>query len=420
MRIIIKTIAYLGIMIISIHSNAAVKLVKDGKEYLELKATETYVLSSNDTVIAASDFNIERIKKSSAEFVGSHVETKLVVSDSKIKKQTVDIVSIGYVEIVHVDNRKALNEKNEIVLTTYADVRVSKKSIQDGINKLKSSPEMRRKLKSLEEKNAALTKQLLEVSKSISSGESSRSDLIKQREEIIHSLQKAQSDAKFIFQEGAMFEMADLDNNELENDKHDLDTRLFESLARNTTIHIGKPRITKDEKYKSGNRYNVKVKVEWKLDYDNYLNVLKTHFGENSISLQRIFNAKGVKGVKVNLGSSFNQFHAEELFDYISNKCAVLVVDLGVNEIIKSPFTPAYLEKKAGAILIAYSSSDDFFLKVNSDMYGKGDDWNELNHVTINISEEDLKKVTNVEARIEIWDKESVPDYAKHLRLFRR
>lgn len=252
--------------------NADVHLVQDGKDYLELKATESYVLGGNDTAIAASDLNIERIKKSAAEFVGSHVETKLVVSGSKIKEQTVDIVSIGYVEILRVDNKKTLNNKGEIVLTTHADVRVSKKSIQDGINKLRSNPDMMRKLKSLEEKNAALTQQLLDVSKLISSGESSRSDLIKQREEIIRSLQKAQSDAKFIFQEGALFQIAALDNSELENDKQDLDERLFESLARNTSIHIGKPRITKDEQYKFGNRYNVKVKVKWKVDYEHYGN----------------------------------------------------------------------------------------------------------------------------------------------------
>ncbi|EJL6395577.1 hypothetical protein [Vibrio navarrensis] len=401
--------------------NADVHLVQDGKEYLELKAIESYVLGGNDTAIAASDLNIERIKKSAAEFVGSHVETKLVVSDSKIKEQTIDIVSIGYVEILRVDNKKTLNNKGEIVLTTHADVRVSKKSIQDGINKLRSNPEMMRRLKSLEEKNAALTQQLLDVSKLISSGESSRSDLIKQREEIIRSLQKAQSDAKFIFQEGALFQIAALDNSELENDKQDLDERLFESLARNTSIHIGKPRITKDEQYKFGNRYNVKVKVEWKVDYEHYSKVLKEHFGEDSVFLKGGgFNVEGIKGIRVKSGSSFDKFHAKELFYHLSNKCAVLVVDLGVSEVIKTPFTPERLEKKAGVIPIAYSSSDNFTLKVDSDMYGKGDDWNELNHVSINIAEEDLKKVTNVEARIEIWDKESVPDYAKHLRLFRR
>ncbi|KYN26274.1 hypothetical protein AUQ44_14355 [Vibrio cidicii] len=401
--------------------NAYVHLVQDGKEYLELKATESYVLGGNDTAIAASDLNIERIKKSAAEFVGSHVETKLVVSDSKIKEQTIDIVSIGYVEILRVDNKKTLNNKGEIVLTTHADVRVSKKSIQDGINKLRSNPEMMRRLKSLEEKNAALTQQLLDVSKLISGGESSRSDLIKQREEIIRSLQKAQSDAKFIFQEGALFQIAALDNRELENDKQDLDERLFESLARNTSIHIGKPRITKDENYKFGNRYNVKVKVKWKVDYEPYSKVLKEHFGEDYVFLKGGgFNVEGIKGIRVKSGSSFDKFHAKELFDHLSNKCAVLVVDLGVSEVIKTPFTPERLEKKAGVIPISYSSSDDFTLKVDSDMYGKGDDWNELNHVSINIAEEDLKKVTNVEARIEIWDKESVPDYAKHLGLFRR
>lgn len=401
--------------------NADVHLVQDGKEYLELKAIESYVLGGNDTVIAASDLNIERIKKSAAEFVGSHVETKLVVSDSKIKEQTVDIVSIGYVEILHVDNKKTLNDKGEIVLTTHADLRVSKKSIQDGINKLSSNPEMMRKLKSLEEKNAALTQQLLDVSKLISSGESSRSDLIKQREVIIRSLQKAQSDAKFIFQEGALFQIAALDNNELESDKQDLDERLFESLARNTVIHIGKPRITKDEKYEFGNRYNVKVKVEWKVDHEHYLKVLKELFGENStFSKYDILNGGGVRKIGVSSGSSFDKFHAKELFDHLSNKCAVLVVDLGVSELIKSPFRPAYLKRKAGVIPITFTSRDDFIINIDSDFYGKGDDWNELNHVSINIAEEDLKKVTNVEARIEIWDKESVPDYAEHLRLFRR
>lgn len=100
------------------------------------------------------------------------------------------------------------------------------------------------------------------------------------------------------------------------------------------------------------------------------------------------------------------------MFDHLSNKSAVLVVDLGVSELIKSPFRPAYLKRKAGVIPIAFSSSafttssDKFFINIDSDLYGKGDDWNELNHVSINIAEEDLKKVTNVEARIEIWDKE--------------
>ncbi len=220
-----KLILYI-IFLCSFSTHASVTVDKDTKNDIILNVSEVYVLGDNDTLTDAKAINIEQAKKSASDYAGTYVESELKLLDGKITKQQVRVLSAGFMEVVTRSDKREVNQSGSIQLTTEAKIKLSKQSIKDGIEKLKSDPERQEKVKSLSEDNKRLRNKLIELTRNINTGVS-RQDLMADREAILKELNHNRSSAKQVFEEGTLFQLAQLDDRDYSLAKDDINKKLI-------------------------------------------------------------------------------------------------------------------------------------------------------------------------------------------------
>ena len=71
---------------------------------------------------------LEQLKKEASDYAGQYVESELKVSDSKIVKQQIRILTAGYMEVLDVENVIKINKPGSIEVHGKAKIRVSKES----------------------------------------------------------------------------------------------------------------------------------------------------------------------------------------------------------------------------------------------------------------------------------------------------
>ncbi len=261
MKIQISKIGLLVGLVLSTSAWAKVTVIQDSDNEIRLKVTESYTLGGNDTLSNAENLVIEQAKRAATDYAGTYVESELNLSNNQITKQQVRVLSAGFMEVSRRDFNHSVNKSGNFVLHTEAEIKLSKKSITDGINKLKSDPERKAKINNLEKQNKHLRNELLQLSKKINSSNSSRTDLMAAREKVLAELDNNREAAKQVFEEGTLFQLAMLDNSDYELAKKDIDENVFGYFIHETKISMGKPRFVKN---KSGN-YDISIPVQWNL-----------------------------------------------------------------------------------------------------------------------------------------------------------
>ncbi|MEZ8577896.1 hypothetical protein AB6C82_24045 [Vibrio splendidus] len=244
----------------SISAQAAVSVITDNAKNITLKVTEAYTLGDNDTMTSAKDINLESAKKSASDYAGTYVESELQVSGSKITKQQIRVLTAGFLEVLKRSDKRSIDKSGNVILNTTANIKLSKESIKDGLAKLKSDPERKAKIKSLEADNERLRNELISLTKKINSGQS-RTDLMKAREIVLSDLNKNRQATKQVFEQGTLFQLATLGNDEYELAKKDIDENVFDEFKNNTVVKMGKPDFVKN----ANGSYNVLVPVDWNL-----------------------------------------------------------------------------------------------------------------------------------------------------------
>ncbi|CAH0543220.1 hypothetical protein [Vibrio marisflavi] len=331
MKIQISKIGLLVGLVLSTSAWAKVTVIQDSDNEIRLKVTESYTLGGNDTLSNAENLVIEQAKRAATDYAGTYVESELNLSNNQITKQQVRVLSAGFMEVSRRDFNHSVNKSGNFVLHTEAEIKLSKKSITDGINKLKSDPERKAKINNLEKQNKHLRNELLQLSKKINSSNSSRTDLMAAREKVLAELDNNREAAKQVFEEGTLFQLAMLDNSDYELAKKDIDENVFGYFIHETKISMGKPRFVKN---KSGN-YDISIPVQWNLRKSSAQKVLEKHFKitskfQNGHMGTYVPYAIGVSSYN-NRGDDAKKQYTENLFKYMKSKSLVIEVGSGSN-----------------------------------------------------------------------------------------
>jgi len=252
---LVKLNTLIALLLIVGSALASPKIIElnDSPTELTLEITEKYVFGDGDTLVDAKQINIEQVKKSAADYAGTYVEQELVVSDNKITKQQIRVLTAGFIEVVSRDDKRNVNNSGELCLITKAKIKLSKESIKDGLDKLKTDPARLNKISILEKDNGRLRKELYELTKKINSG-ASRTDLSERRKQVLSDLDKNSVAANIVFSQGSLFKMALLDIDEYEIAKADLDDNFFGGIKNETKVTLGQPKFVRMEngKYDCG------------------------------------------------------------------------------------------------------------------------------------------------------------------------
>lgn len=317
-------------MIVSIGANATVSVINDSAQQITLKVTESYTLGDNDTMTSAKGLTLEQAKKSAADYAGTYVESELKVTDAQITKQQVRVLTAGFMEVLNRSDKRAVDNNGNVILNTTANIRLSKESIKDGLAKLKSDPERKAKIQSLEETNQRLRNELVELTKKINAG-NSRTDLMKARETILADLDNNRQAAAQVFKEGTLFQLAELDNQDFELALQDIDENVFGYLKHETKVTVGKPKFTKN----NDGTYNIVVSVAW--------NAPKTPAEKVLSKYIKMANPRYVKNAHMgkqipyscsfatydNKGDKQQDQYTEKLVSYIRGKEVVIDISAG-------------------------------------------------------------------------------------------
>ncbi|CAH0543269.1 hypothetical protein [Vibrio marisflavi] len=379
-----KLILYI-IFLCSFSTHASVTVDKDTKNDIILNVSEVYVLGDNDTLTDAKAINIEQAKKSASDYAGTYVESELKLLDGKITKQQVRVLSAGFMEVVTRSDKREVNQSGSIQLTTEAKIKLSKQSIKDGIEKLKSDPERQEKVKSLSEDNKRLRNKLIELTRNINTGVS-RQDLMADREAILKELNHNRSSAKQVFEEGTLFQLAQLDDRDYSLAKDDINKNLFGYFQNEAKVLIGKPKFTKN----TDGTYDITVYVNWKLDGNQVKEVLNKYF-DLSIQYDVVYSVS----INQSLNRSPKKKHqySGKLLDYMKNKSVLLVVSAGNK---KSTLPLSGLNGFFGReyYVFQYESDDKNYRTATK---------SGVNPIIIRgVSPSSLKKMTKIEAKIVI------------------
>ncbi|MGR5178832.1 hypothetical protein [Vibrio mediterranei] len=300
------------------HAYADVKVLTDNREHIVLSVNEEYVLGDNDTLTSAKGIVLEQAKKSATDYAGTYVESTLVVDGDKITKEQVKVLSAGFLEVLDSDFRRGINQTGSIVLTGDSKIRLSKKAINDGLAKLKSDPERLAKIEQLKTRNAKLQAQLVELTKKINSSGTTRADLMASRDAILSDLNSNREATKQVFEQGTLFQLAMLDDNEYELALKDIQDNVYGYLKTEMKVTLGKPKIVKNR----NGLYDVSIKVGWNIKSQPIKDTLNKYFNSDYNEHTYITNLH----YYANVSDNQKQPYTKKLYDYIwENKLAIEV-----------------------------------------------------------------------------------------------
>lgn len=257
---------------LSFSAQAAVSLVSESDDYITLKVNERYVLGDNDTLTSAKELTLEQAKKAASDYAGTYVESELHVSNQKITKQQVRVLTAGFLEVIERRDSQSINGSGSVVLDTEAKIKLSKEEIQDGLAKLKSDPERKAKMDALERDNQRLRNEVLNLTQKIN--ESARTDLLAERDAVLAKLDSNRVAAKKVFEQGTLFQLAMIDGQDYDLAKQAIDRDVFGYFKSQTEITLGNPKFKKN----SDGTYDIHVPVAWNIPMSPVRNVTSNYF----------------------------------------------------------------------------------------------------------------------------------------------
>lgn len=384
------------VALVSCYANAAVNVVSDNDKQIVLSVSEQYALGDNDSMTEAKQLVLEQAKKSASDYAGSYVESELKVNGQTITKQEIRVLTAGFMEVLEHKEAKSLGENGGLLLTTTAKIRLSKESITDGLNKLKTDPERKQKIAALEKENTRLQGELYELTKKINSG-TTRADLIKRREEILANLDQNRTTAKKVFEKGTLFQLAQLDADEYELAVKDINDNLFGMLKNKLHVDLGDPKFIRD---KSGNGYNVLVPVNWwGVTPLEVRDALLKHFYPKNFSQKETKSGIVGFGYSENTDQNGKAYYTGKLVDYMKDKVVAIKVTAG---------------NKVGYLPIAENDTRsfayDYMFQVRGGFNINGaNEYRYKNPINIlNLSEKELKSISEIKADVVVLNSKSL------------
>ncbi|WP_338167277.1 hypothetical protein [Vibrio sp. 10N] len=375
-----KHIGPLLAILLAGHAYAEVSVITDNKSHIVLNVSEKYVLGDNDTLTSAKGIVLEQAKRSATDYAGTYVESTLVVDGNKITKEQVKVLSAGFLEVTDSDFKRSVNQSGSIVLTGDSTIRLSKKAINDGLAKLKSDPERLAKIEQLKTKNAKLQAQLVELTKKINSSGTTRADLMASRDAILSDLNSNREATKQVFEQGTLFQLAMLDDNEYELALKDIQDNVYGYFKNEMEVTLGKPKMSK-----SGSGYDVSIKASWNIKSKPVRDTLDKYF--NSKYNERTYIS--YLSVSENSADRQKEPYTRKLYDYIVDNNLAIKVSIGDKY--------RYIPLSAGSKFISHKG-----VKINysdnksNNLAHNGSE----NPVRIYMSELQLKAATKVEAEV--------------------
>lgn len=366
------------------HAYADVKVLTDNREHIVLSVNEEYVLGDNDTLTSAKGIVLEQAKKSATDYAGTYVESTLVVDGDKITKEQVKVLSAGFLEVLDSDFRRGINQTGSIVLTGDSKIRLSKKAINDGLAKLKSDPERLAKIEQLKTKNAKLQAQLVELTKKINSSDTTRADLMASRDAILSDLNSNREATKQVFEQGTLFQLAMLDDNEYELALKDIQDNIYGYFKNEMQVTLGKPKLVKNGK----GLYDMSIKVGWNIKSKPVRDTLNQYF-----------NASYRSGTYTSYLADYNNKtdsqkkpFTRKLYDYVlSNK---LAIEISIGD--KFSHIPLIAEDR-------FVRHDGIKINYSDNKTNKMADIRATNPIVIkNLTEAELKSATEVNSKVVI------------------
>ena len=258
--------------VLSFSALGDVSVISETADHITLNVSDTYALGDNDTMTQAKNLVLEQLKNEAADYAGSYVESELKVSDNQIIKQQIRILTAGYMEILHVDNTRRISEAGSIELHTKAKIRVSKESVRDGLQKLKTDPERKATIRRLEQDNERLVDELLNLTNSIN--EDSRLDLLEARKSTLSKLNTNREATKAVFTKGTLLQLAGMGAKEHDLALNDVDQNVFGYFKHRAKVEVGQPKFKRN----SSNSFDVSVPVEWNVKKQPVFDVLNQYF----------------------------------------------------------------------------------------------------------------------------------------------
>lgn len=391
-EIIVNRFAFIFILTLyTAMSNASIELIKEDAKYILLDVTEQSVQGENNTLTSARLMNLEKAKKSAADFAGSYTETTTVVTGNELTKEQVRTLTAAFIEVVSSKDTPSVNESGSVVLTTNATIRLSKKAIAEGLKKLKNDPARQRKMAALEKDNQKLRSQLLVLTRKIDSGKF-RTDLMAQRDEILKSLDKNREASRQVFERGTLFQLAQLDEGEFENAKRDIEQNIFGYFKHEINIETGKPRFIRND----DGTYNLHVPVSWNLSKEPAQDTLKKYFEIEADRYSYKESSTDLLLLKRN-NTKYNHRipHRAKLFNHLYDRYIVIKIDTGTG---KKGYLPigGYGERRRGS-----SRTSGYVLQFASEHYLISRRYR--NPVVIrNLTKSQLNKIVTLSTSIEI------------------
>ncbi|NGZ66628.1 hypothetical protein G6Z92_06460 [Vibrio aestuarianus subsp. cardii] len=384
---------------LSFSAQAAVSLISESGNYITLKVNERYVLGDNDTLTSAKELTLEQAKKAASDYGGTYVESELQVSNAKITKQQVRVLTAGFLEVLSRKDKRYIDKNGSVVLDTEAKIKLSKEAIKDGLAKLKSDPERKAKMDALEQDNQRLRNDVLELTRKINEG--ARTDLLAEREAVLVKLDSNRAATKKSFEQGTLFQLAMLDGQDYDLAKQAIDRDVFGYFKNQTKITLGNPTFKKNPNH----TYDIYVPVSWNVAMKPVREVLSKYLKIKdkdkyhppyTLALPRYSSS----------GEDQTKPYSSELLNYITNHTVALEIEVAG----KVGYLPISGETHffAGSNFAFQFSNDS----KNNDMleaYGRSRSSGYRNPVAVKgITEAELKSMTALNSRIVVVPNEQL------------
>lgn len=378
-----------------------VSVLSETADLITLSVSDTYILGDNDTITQAKNLVLEQLKNEAADYAGSYVESELKVSGNEIVKQQIRILTAGFMEILHVDNTRRISKAGSIELDAKAKIRVSKESVRDGLQKLKTDPERKATIRRLEQDNERLVNELVNLTNSINEG--SRIDLLEARKSTLSKLNNNREATKAVFEKGTLLQLADIGSKEQDIALNDVEQNVFGYFKQKTKVSVGQPEFKRN----SSNLFDVSVPVEWNLKKQPVLDVLSQYFhvskaAKNAHVGVSVPYSLSIKKSKNN-GSRAKKPYSSGLEQYIRGKVIAIKVMVG-SKVGYLPISGLTGSFGTGEYAFHFSNDSNKNTMIRRNL---------RNPIVIkNVTQKELSEATEIEASIVALAKEDLDGWA--------
>jgi|GEM_PF-2582864 len=277
-RIMIPLAAVL--LLLGLPAWAEIRELENTPDLLRAEITTHYIMGDLDTREDARRLALESAKQKAAEWAGAFVQSEHILQDGKPSSQTVVTYAASFMSTKVLEERLAvINGRAELELQIL--VEVDKKTLRKDFANL--NLDRTNRLKGLEQENAELRRQLLELTGS------HPADIDFKRKSLLERLDQNRVLVRQVFTKGTLYEMAKKSIASKDAIIEDLQHNVLEVLQRETRIKVHEPQFSADP--------DGTVDITIPISYETPIkikNVLSKYFNINPLHYHRpIDNKKG-------------------------------------------------------------------------------------------------------------------------------